>query len=122
MWSAPVYAASALLCIISDRVRMREDRADQRSLGGPSSVVAIGPSAVSTVGAVSTSDLPHIDRELADRLAGHRADRGCRDPPRNCSRFPAFAASSSYDLRNLSTMKLILYQARAIIANSNMLI
>jgi RNA polymerase primary sigma factor len=74
MWSAPVYAASALLCIISDKVRMRESRADQRSLGGPSSVVAIGPSAVSTVGAVSTSDLPHIDREptpaeLADKLA-----------------------------------------------------
>src|ERR1700720_3945358 len=55
MWSASVYAASALLCIIWDRLRMRKDRADQRSLGGPSSVVAIGPSAVSTVDAVSTS-------------------------------------------------------------------
>src|ERR1700730_18431994 len=55
MWSAPVYAASALLCIISDRVRMGQDRGDQHSLGGPSSVVAIGPSAVSTVDAVSPS-------------------------------------------------------------------
>src|SRR5216683_7865262 len=67
----------------SDRVRMREDRADQRSLGGPSSLVAIGPSAVSVQSRRGSS--------------AHRDCADLHDPPASspCPRKSELAEKSS---------------------------